>query len=46
VLTEGRVDPEKLKPIGRLGGEFYAPLGPVWKRKRPRVSRATGELAG
>jgi flavin reductase (DIM6/NTAB) family NADH-FMN oxidoreductase RutF len=46
VLTEGRIDPEKLKPIGRLGGEFYAPLGPVLKRKRPRVSRATGEIAG
>lgn len=46
VLTEGRVDPEKLKPIGRLGGEFYAPLGPVLRRKRPRVSRATGEVSG
>lgn len=46
VLTEGRVDPEKLKPIGRLGGEFYAPLGPVLRRKRPRVSRVTGEMAG
>lgn len=46
MLTEGRVDPEKLKPIGRLGGEFYAPLGPVLRRKRPRVSRATGEVAG
>jgi flavin reductase (DIM6/NTAB) family NADH-FMN oxidoreductase RutF len=46
VLTEGRVDPEKLKPIGRLGGEFYAPLGPVLRRRRPRVSRATGEPIG
>lgn len=46
VLTEGRVDPEKLRPIGRLGGEFYAPLGPVLRRKRPRVSRATGEMSG
>lgn len=46
MLTEGRVDPEKLKPIGRLGGEFYAALGPVLRRKRPRVSRATGEMIG
>lgn len=46
ILTEGRVDPEKLKPIGRLGGEFYAGLGPVLRRKRPRVSRATGEMIG
>lgn len=46
VLTEGRVDPEKLKPIGRLGGEFYAPLGPILRRRRPRVSRVTGEVTG
>jgi flavin reductase (DIM6/NTAB) family NADH-FMN oxidoreductase RutF len=46
VLTDGRVDPAKLAPIGRLGGEFYAPLGPVLKRARPRVSRATGERDG
>ena len=46
VLTDGRVDPAKLAPIGRLGGELYAPLGPVLKRGRPRVSRDTGELAG
>jgi flavin reductase (DIM6/NTAB) family NADH-FMN oxidoreductase RutF len=45
-LTEGRIDAEKLRPIGRLGGEFYAPLGPVLKRKRPKVSRVTGEGAG
>jgi flavin reductase (DIM6/NTAB) family NADH-FMN oxidoreductase RutF len=46
VLTEGRVDPAKLAPVGRLGGEFYAPLGPVLKRPRPRVSRATGQPIG
>lgn len=46
VLTDGRVDPAKLAPIGRLGGEYYAPLGPVQKRARPKVSRATGEEAG
>ena len=46
VLTDGRVDAAKLAPVGRLGGEFYAPLGPILKRKRPRVSRATGEVQG
>jgi len=46
MLTDGRVDPAKLAPVGRLGGELYAPLGPVLKRSRPRVSRATGEPIG
>lgn len=46
VLTDGRIDPAKLAPVGRLGGELYAPLGPVLKRSRPRVSRATGEIEG
>jgi flavin reductase (DIM6/NTAB) family NADH-FMN oxidoreductase RutF len=46
VLTDGRIDPAKLAPVGRLGGELYAPLGPVWKRARPKVSRTTGELEG
>jgi len=46
MLTEGRVDPAKLAPIGRLGGEFYAPLGPVLRRARPKVSRASGEVTG
>ena len=46
MLTDGRVDPAKLAPVGRLGGEFYAPLGPVLRRSRPKVSRATGEDAG
>jgi len=46
VLTEGRVDPEKLKPVARLGGELYAPLGPVLKRPRPKVSRTGDESNG
>jgi flavin reductase (DIM6/NTAB) family NADH-FMN oxidoreductase RutF len=46
VLTNGRVDPAKLAPVARLGGELYAPLGPVLKRARPRVSRATGAVEG
>lgn len=43
VLTDGRVDAAKLAPVGRLGGEFYAPLRDVLKVARPRVSRETGE---
>ena len=46
VVVEGRVDPEKLAPVGRLGGELYSPLGPVLKRARPKVSRERGEMAG
>jgi flavin reductase (DIM6/NTAB) family NADH-FMN oxidoreductase RutF len=46
VMTDGRVDPAKLAPIGRLGGELYAPLGSILKRSRPKVSRTTGEAEG
>lgn len=46
VLTEGRVDPLKLKPVGRLGGEYYSLLREVVKENRPRVSRATGSPLG
>jgi len=46
VLTEGRVDPLKLRPVGRLGGEYYSLLREVVKEPRPRVSRATGAPLG
>ena len=29
LLTDGAVDPEKLKPLGRLGGKLYTTLGTV-----------------
>lgn len=45
-LTEGRVDPVKLAPVGRLGGEFYSLLREVVKEPRPRVSRTTGAPLG
>ena len=45
-LTEGRVDPLKLAPVGRLGGEFYSLMREVVKEPRPRVSRATGAPLG
>jgi flavin reductase (DIM6/NTAB) family NADH-FMN oxidoreductase RutF len=46
VLSEGRVDPVKLQPVGRLGGEYYSLLREVVKEPRPRVSRSTGSPLG
>lgn len=46
VLTEGRVDPAKLRAVGRLGGENYMPLREVTKVPRPRISRTTGQSLG
>ncbi len=46
VLTDGRIDPEKLAPVGRLGGEAYSLTSDVVKVPRPRVSRASGESLG
>jgi len=46
VLTDGRIDPQKLAPVGRLGGEAYSLTADVVKVPRPRVSRASGELLG
>jgi len=41
VLTDGRVDPAKLKPLGRLGGSAYAPLREVLNIARPKASRTS-----
>jgi flavin reductase (DIM6/NTAB) family NADH-FMN oxidoreductase RutF len=46
VFTDGRVDPVKLQPVGRLGGEYYSLLREVVKEPRPRVSRSTGSPLG
>jgi len=46
VLTDGRIDPVKLAPVGRLGGESYSLTAQVVKVPRPRVSRASGEQLG
>lgn len=35
VITNDRVDPEKLRPIGRLSGSNYATLGEIISLKRP-----------
>jgi len=42
VLTEGRVDVAKLRPLARLGGEQYTGLGELLRLPRPRVERAPG----
>ncbi len=42
VLTEGRVDIEKLRPVGRLGGDGYSIVREVMHLARPRVGRASG----
>jgi flavin reductase (DIM6/NTAB) family NADH-FMN oxidoreductase RutF len=37
VLTEGRVDIAKLRPLGRLGGDGYSVVRDVILMPRPRV---------
>jgi flavin reductase (DIM6/NTAB) family NADH-FMN oxidoreductase RutF len=37
VVTDGRVDAEKLRPVGRLGGDGYAIVREVVHEARPRV---------
>ncbi|GAB4476303.1 MAG: flavin reductase family protein [Anaerolineae bacterium] len=34
---DGLVDPERLQPVGRLGGDAYARLGEVFEMPRPTV---------
>ena len=45
VLTDGRVDVAKLKPVGRLGGDGYAVVRDVLHMPRPRVD-AGGHASG
>lgn len=37
VLTDGQVDPMKLRPLGRLGGDAYSLLREIQRIPRPRV---------
>jgi len=37
VLTNGRVDIEKLRPLGRLGGDGYSVVREVIHMPRPKV---------
>lgn len=37
ILTNGRVDVEKLRPLGRLGGDGYSVVREVIHLQRPRV---------
>ena len=43
VLTDGRVDVTKLRPVGRLGGDGYCVIGEVLRRARPKVARTAPE---
>jgi len=42
VLTDGRVDVEKLRPLGRLGGDAYSVVREVLHLPRPRVRPGEG----
>jgi flavin reductase (DIM6/NTAB) family NADH-FMN oxidoreductase RutF len=46
ILTDGRIDAAKLRPVGRLGGETYMPFHELAKVQRPRISRNTGQSLG
>jgi flavin reductase (DIM6/NTAB) family NADH-FMN oxidoreductase RutF len=39
VLTGGHVDPVKLRPVGRLGGQAYSVVREVIEIPRPRIER-------
>ena len=39
LLTDGRVDPLKLRPVGRLGGDAYSIVRDVVHIPRPRVPK-------
>src|SRR5262245_55271323 len=39
VLTDGRIDVTKLKPLGRLGGDGYSVVREVLHLARPKVAR-------
>jgi flavin reductase (DIM6/NTAB) family NADH-FMN oxidoreductase RutF len=39
VLTDGRIDVTKLKPLGRLGGDGYSVVREVVHLARPKVTR-------
>lgn len=43
ILTNGRVDAAKLRPVGRLGGEGYCVVHDVVLRSRPKVARTVTE---
>lgn len=42
VLTDGRVDVEKLRPVGRLGGDGYSIVREVVRHARPKVGPPSG----
>jgi len=45
VMSDGRVDAEKLRPVGRLGGDGYSMVHEVVHLARPRVAPPAGGKA-
>jgi len=45
LIVDGRVDPERLLPVGRLGGDSYTRLGEVVHVARPKAERHPGALS-
>ncbi|HTO89497.1 MAG TPA: flavin reductase family protein [Candidatus Sulfotelmatobacter sp.] len=41
MLVEGRVDPERLRAVGRLGGDAYSIVRGVVREARPKVQRGS-----
>ena len=41
VIVEGRVDPERLRAVGRLGGDAYSVVREVVREARPKVQRGS-----
>jgi flavin reductase (DIM6/NTAB) family NADH-FMN oxidoreductase RutF len=39
ILRDGRVDPVLLKPVARLGGDYYTVVREVFSKPRPRAAR-------
>ena len=45
LIVDGRVDPARLEPVGRLGGDAYTRLGEVVHVARPKAERRPGTHA-
>ncbi len=43
VMVDGRVDPSRLRPIGRLGGDGYCYVREIFHMPRPKVARPEPE---
>jgi len=46
VTVDGRVDPAKLRPIGRLGGDGYCYVREIFHMPRPKVAQPDPSAGG